>query len=436
VRGLSELVRRWGKLPFAACVKPAERLARAGLPLTEHAAEVINGDGKRDAGETAFLAQVFALARPFALPVKPGEVVRRPALAGTLAKLRTGGADAFYRGPIADEIVKATAAAGGVLSKDDLRAYDVVERPPLLTTYRGHRVYSMPPPSSGGIALSEALGILGEKMKEPPRGPGRFSSAYLHVLTEALKHAFADRARHLGDSDFVAVPLAKLGDPAYHRELAGRIDEQRTQKPERYGSPTAPAQPPHDGGTAHLSVIDGDGNAVALTTTVNLGYGSHVIAGSTGIILNDQMDDFAIAPDTPNAFRLIGNEKNGVAPGKRPLSSMTPTIVLEGDRVQLAVGGAGGPTIISGTLQVLLNVVDGGLDAQAASAAPRIHHQWSPDTLSLEPEFSRDVIEGLERRGHKTAPRGHIATVNVVVRTAEGVEAAAEFRSGGAPAGN
>jgi gamma-glutamyltranspeptidase/glutathione hydrolase len=435
VRGLSEIVRRWGKLPFSACVKPAERLAKAGTPLTDDAADVINGDGKRDAEFTAFLAQVFALGRPFVLPVKPGEIVRRPALAGTLARLRTGGADAFYGGPIADEIVKATVASGGVLSREDLRAYNVVERPALVTTYRGHRVFTMPPPSSGGIVITEALGILGEKLKDPPRGPGRFSSAYLHVLTEALKHGFADRARHLGDTDFVSVPLAKLSDPAYHRELAARIDDQHTQKPERYGLPTAPPRPPRDGGTTNLSVIDADGNAVALTTTVNLGYGSHVIAGSTGIILNDQMDDFAIAPDTPNAFKLIGNEKNAVAPGKRPLSSMSPTLVLEGDRALLAVGGAGGPTIISGTLQVLLNVVDGQLDAQAASSAPRIHHQWSPDVLGLEPEIPPDVIEGLERRGHKTSRREHICTVNIVVRTKDGVEAATEYRRGGAPAG-
>jgi len=160
-----------------------------------------------------------------------------------------------------------------------------------------------------------------------------------------------------------------------------------------------------------------------------------VIAGSTGIILNDEMDDFAIAPDTPNAFRLIGNDRNAVAPGKRPLSSMAPTLVLEGDQVKLAVGGAGGPTIISGTLQVLLNVVDGKLDAQAASSAPRIHHQWSPETLAVEPELPRDVLEGLERRGHKVVTRGHITTVNVVVKTPAGVEAATEFRRGGAPAG-
>lgn len=436
-RGLHELVKRWGKLPFAACVKPAERLARAGTPLTEHAADVINGDGKRDAEGIAFIGRVFALARrPFALPVKAGEIVRRPALATTLARLRAGGADAFYKGPVADEIVKAVTASGGVMTHQDLLDYNVVERPPVSTTYRGLKVFSMPPPSSGGIVVIEALGILAEKMREPPRGPGRFSSAYLHLLAEALKHGFADRARHLGDADFADVPMTKLADPAYHKELAGRIDDRKTLPPERYGFVTATAaRPPRDAGTTHLSVIDADGNAVALTTTVNLGYGSRVIAGPSGVILNDQMDDFAIEPETPNAFMLIGNEKNAVAPGKRPLSSMAPTLVLDGDKVKLAVGGAGGPRIISATLQILLNVVDGQMDVQAASSAPRISHHWYPDTLLLEPEIPRDVIDGLEKRGHKTAVRGHIATANAVARTDKGLEAATEFRSGGAPAG-
>jgi gamma-glutamyltranspeptidase/glutathione hydrolase len=323
-----------------------------------------------------------------------------------------------------------------VLTREDLRAYNVVERPALATTYRNYKVFTMPPPSSGGIVIAEALGILAEKMKEPPKGLGRFSSSYLHLLAEALKHGFADRARHLGDPDFVKVPIEKLTDPAYYKELAGRIDEQHTLKPERYGLATVPGTPPkEDHGTTHLSVMDADGNAVALTTTVNLGYGSHVVAGTTGIILNDQMDDFAMAPDVPNAFKLIGSEKNAVAPGKRPLSSMSPTLVMEGDKVRVAVGGAGGPTIISGTLQVLLNVIDGGLDAQQASSAPRIHHQWYPDVLALEPEYPRDVIENLEKRGHKTARREHITTVNVTVRTDKGVEAATEYRRGGAPAG-
>jgi gamma-glutamyltranspeptidase/glutathione hydrolase len=198
------------------------------------------------------------------------------------------------------------------------------------------------------------------------------------------------------------------------------------------------SQLPKDGGTSHLCVIDADGNAVALTTTVNLWFGAHLLAGRTGIVLNDQMDDFSIAPGTPNAFKLIQSAQNAVAPGKRPLSSMSPTIVLQDGVVKLVVGGAGGPNIISGTLQVLLNVIDQHLDAQAASAAPRIHHQWLPPTLSVEADVPRDVVEGLERRGHKVEVRGPnegVGFINVIVRNGDQLEAAAEFRSGGGPAG-
>jgi gamma-glutamyltranspeptidase/glutathione hydrolase len=360
--------------------------------------------------------------------------VRRPALARTLARLRTGGPDAFYRGPVAAALVAAVKKEGGVLSLEDLQAYAPTDRTPLTIPYRGHQVASMPPPSSGGIVIAQALGILERRVKDPSQ-ISRTSSAWLHLLTEALKHGFADRARHLGDPDFVDVPLGKLLDPAYHTDLAGRIADDKVLPPARYGFGGEPAALPKDGGTAHLSVIDAEGNAVALTTTVNLWFGAKIVAGDTGVVLNNQMDDFSLAPDVANAFGLVGTDKNAVAPRKRPLSSMSPTIVLEGDRVKMVVGGAGGPTIISGTLQVLLNVLDFKMDAQAASAAPRVHHQWRPDVLVHEPEIATDVVQALERRGHKTRPRDHLTLVNVVVRTADGVEAASELRGSGAPAG-
>jgi gamma-glutamyltranspeptidase/glutathione hydrolase len=199
-----------------------------------------------------------------------------------------------------------------------------------------------------------------------------------------------------------------------------------------------PGGPPavhQDGGTTHLCVIDADGNAVALTTTVNLGFGAHLVAGKTGVLLNNQMDDFSLQPGVPNAFGLVGSVQNGVAPRKRPLSSMTPTVVLDGDRVKLAVGAAGGPTIITATTQVLLNVLDFQLDAQAAVSAPRIHHQWVPEVLMLESDIPRDVREGLEKRGHKLRELPRIGVTNLIVRTDRGLEAAAEPRSAGAPAG-
>jgi gamma-glutamyltranspeptidase/glutathione hydrolase len=439
VRGLGEMVRRWGKLPFGRCVDPAERLATRGFPVSWRLAGDLALLGKRDPGLPALDAR---FATVFAAPVA-GKLLgenatwRRPDLAWTLGRLRAGGADAFYKGEIAAEMVKAVRGAGGVMTADDLSGYTATERVPLNTDYRGLRVYSMPPSSSGGVVLIEALGILSARYPDAATlaKEGRGSSAYLHVLAEALKHGFADRARSLGDTDFVTVDLAHLTSATYHAELARRIKPGAVLPRDAYGTLGGGPVVHKDGGTTHLSVIDADGNAVALTTTVNLGFGAKLVAGKTGILLNDQMDDFSLQPGTPNAFGLIGNEQNAVAGKKRPLSSMTPTIALDGDRVRVVVGAAGGPTIISSTTQVLLNVVDWKLDAQAAVAAPRIHDQWFPEVLGVEPDIAPDVLEGLERRGHKTKVFPHIGTANVLVRTDAGIEAGAEPRSPSGPAG-
>ena len=428
VRGLGEMVRRWGARPFRDCVGPAQRLARSGAPVSWRVADEMTAWSR-------FL--------PGGRPLPEGALMRRPDLAGTLGKLLRFGPDAFYTGAIADDIVKAVRDAGGVLTHQDLARYTATDRAPLETAYRGLRVYSMPPPSSGGIAVSEVLGSLAALAA---RGHdlgklGRGSSAHLHVVAESFKHAFADRARHLGDADFVPVPTAHLTGAAYHRDLAARIVPDRVLPRESYGTPEAGdagdagAQPAKGGGTSHLSVIDADGNAVALTTTINLSFGAKLVAGKTGIILNDEMDDFSLQPGVPNAFGLIGNDENAVAPGKRPLSSMTPTLVLEGDRVKIAVGAAGGPKIITATAQILLNVIDFKLDAMAANAAPRIHHQWIPEVLSLEADVPQDVVAALERRGHRTKVVPRLATANLLVRTERGLEAAADPRGAGAVAG-
>ena len=434
VRGLAEMVRRWGALPFRRCVDAAARLAARGFPVSSRLANSVGGVDAKAAGEDRRLIELFA-----SKPLREGDVIKRPDLAWTLGKLRAGGADAFYKGEIAAEIVKAVRAAGGVMTAEDLASYVVVERAPVETMFRGLRVLSMPPPSSGGVALVETLGVW---QARHPAGAdvarlGRGSSASLHGLVEAFKHGFADRARHLGDPDFVTVDVAHLVDPRYHAELARRIKPDAVLPRDAYGTLVGPpASPPRDGGTSHLSVIDDKGNAVALTSTVNLGFGAHLVAGKTGIVLNNEMDDFSLQPGVPNAFGLIGNEQNAVAPGKRPLSSMAPTIALDADgKVRAVVGAAGGPTIISSVAQVLLNVVDFKLDAQAAISAPRVHHQWFPDTLVLEPEIPRDVVDGLARRGHKTTTTPRIGTANLLVKTDAGIEAAAEPRSPSQPAG-
>jgi gamma-glutamyltranspeptidase/glutathione hydrolase len=434
VRGLGEMVRRWGKLSFARCVDGAQRLAARGFPVSWRLSRNIGTiDHKEaEAGDRKFL-EIFATK-----PLAEGTTWKRPDLAWTLGKLRTGGADAFYKGEVAKELVTAVKNAGGVLSAEDLAGYTVTERTPLATDYRGLRVYSMPPSSSGGVVLVETLGVMANHYPTDAdlQRDGHGSSAYLHIVSEALKHGFADRARFLGDTDFVSVDMAHLTSAAYHAELARRIKPNAVLPRDAYGTLGAPPAVHKDGGTTHLSVIDADGNAVALTTTVNLGFGAHLVAGKTGIVLNDQMDDFSLTPGVPNAFGLIGNEQNAVAGGKRPLSSMTPTIAVDGaGQVKVVVGAAGGPTIISATAQVLLNVVDWKLDAQAAVAAPRIHDQWFPDLLMVEDDIPRDVTAGLEQRGHKVKEMPHIGVVNVLVRTEHGIEAGAEPRSPSTPAG-
>ncbi|MES1157614.1 MAG: gamma-glutamyltransferase, partial [Haliangium ochraceum] len=455
VRGLAELVRRFGRLPFARCVAPAEALARGAARVSWRLAEVVEKEKDKDkdkektaardragadgqVGGQRFLETIFdkAPGRPLALGV--GDTFRRGDLARTLARLRARGADAFYKGEIAEKLVASVRDAGGVMSRDDLERYAPVERTPIEVRYRGLRVLSMPPPSSGGVALAQTLGILAARFPEAAdlMKLGWGSSAYLHALAEATKHAFADRARHLGDPDFVKVPLDRLLSPDYHAELARRLKDNAVGPSDSYGTPDAPADLHRDGGTTHLSVVDAEGNAVALTTTVNLGFGARFVAGKTGVLLNDQMDDFAMQPGVPNGFGLIGSAQNAVAANKRPLSSMTPTIALRGDEVKLVVGAAGGPTIITATTQVFLNVIDWNMDAQAAIAAPRVHHQWFPEVLMTEPEISRDVSDGLTKRGHKVRQIPHIGVSNLIVRNPGGsLEVAAEPRSPSTPAG-
>jgi gamma-glutamyltranspeptidase/glutathione hydrolase len=433
VAGLGEMVKRWGKKPFSACVDPAQRLAAKGAPASWRLPQVLAAIAKEPAPADPVFAKMFLGP---GMP-KEGEIFKRPELAATLAKLRAGGPGAFYKGPIAAEIVKAVDAAGGVMTAEDLATYAPVERAPLETTHRGLRVLTMPPPSSGGVALVETLGILDARwptLADLPK-EGAASPAYLHTLAEAFKHAFADRARYLGDPDFVSVDVPKLTSAAYAAGLAKRITPGAVLPSDAYGSLGPRAAPPKDGGTTHLVVIDAAGNAVSLTTTINLSFGARLVAGKTGIVLNNQMDDFVIQVGVPNAFGLIGNEQNAVAPKKRPLSSMTPTLVMDRDKVRVAVGGAGGPTIITATTEVLLDVVDWKMDAQAAVVAPRIHAQWFPDVVGAEPALPPATVAALGRTGQKIRPAPMIGKVNVLVRTDKGIDAASEPRSPSGPAG-
>ncbi|HVN84015.1 MAG TPA: gamma-glutamyltransferase [Candidatus Binatia bacterium] len=425
IAGLAHAVRRYGRLQLAVVMEPAIRLARDGFPIGEHLADEI-ARGREAIAAYPALAAVLLHADGTARAV--GERLQFPALAQTLTQIADQGPQAFYSGATAADLVETVREAGGVFTRDDLASYRPLERPVLRGRYRGRTVLTMPPPSSGGGVLLQILNIIA---RDDLAALGAQSPTTLHLLAEAMKHAFADRAEVYGDPDFVRVPLPQLLSPRYAETLRNRISARTTFDRSFYGQ----ADPPRDAGTSHLSVIDGEGNAVALTTTINTGFGSLVMSPRTGVILNNEMDDFAAQPGVPNVFGLVGAAANAVAPRKRPLSSMTPTIVLDHGRPVLIVGGSGGPLIITATLQTLLNVVDFDLDAAAAIAAPRIHDQWVPDVLAVEPGIDGATRDALARRGHLIKEMPRMGAVQAIRVDGGGLDGAADPRKGGAAVG-
>ena len=438
-RGLADLVRRYGKLPFSRCVEPALKLSR-GFSVSPWLAQHIQDEITRnpDSGPK-LIGKIFSIDQQAARRLRTGDQVGRPNLTATLERLAREGAEVLYQGELARSIVGEVRAAGGVLTLDDLTRYAPVDRLPLTTTFLGHRILVMPPPSAGGTIQIEVLGILANHATSLKREESPVSPGYLHLLVEALKHGFADRAHFLGDPAFTRVPLEHLLDVSYHRELAGRIRDDRVLGHRDYGTFDRPAGgPARDAGTAHISVVDKAGNAVALTTTINLEFGSRIVA--SGIVLNNEMDDFARTTGSPNiygadVFSLSGSEANLPRPGKRPVSSMSPTIVL-GDRgVEMVAGAAGGPRIVSATLQLMLDVLVFGHDARQAMTSPRIHHQWEPEILYFEPATPSETLRALENIGHRTRSRADIGKANLILRSTLGLDVAADPRSGGEPAG-
>jgi gamma-glutamyltranspeptidase/glutathione hydrolase len=330
--------------------------------------------------------------------------------------------------------VESLQSGGGIITAKDLRSIAPKERQVLRGEFLGKQILAMPPPSSGGIALLEVLNVLSAWNKNHPADVGTLTHnqpLYLQLLTEAMKHAYADRAEYLGDTDFVKVPIRRLISREYAQELAGRISLKETKPLKSYGR----TQPVKDAGTSHFSVMDAAGNAVACTETINTVFGSLFVEPKFGIVLNNEMDDFAAIPGEPNAFGLIQSEANAVEPGKKPLSSMTPTIVLHDGKAVLALGGSGGPRIISSTLQVLLNVMWFGKEPQEAVALPRIHHQWLPNVLYIEDPLLEKMQTPLEQRGHKIEKRNNLAVVQAILRTPQGLKAASDPRKHGSPAG-
>jgi len=404
VAGLVEARKRFGTLSLATLVAPAFKLASDGFPLDVTLRIAIE---RQQSGMKRF-ADLGRIFMPNSEVPKEGEVIRQAELAETLKVIAQQGAEIFYQGRIAEAIAETIKNNGGVMTLEDLKNYKAVWREPLIGTYRNRTIVTMPPPSSGGVALLEMLNILeGYKLDQLQHN----SPAYLHLITETMKHAFADRAQFLGDPDFVHVPIRKLTSKDYALWMRGRISPDKTQPPNFYGYYNYNAE---KGGTTHFSVIDRFGNAVSCTQSVNTRFGSKLIAARTGIVLNNEMDDFAIHSGVGNVYGLVGNEANSLQPNKRPLSSMSPTIILQNGRPELVVGAAGGPRIISATLQTILNVIDFHMPVGAAVEAPRIHHQWLPERLNVETKIGEEARKGLAQRGHTLRQQTELGVVQAI----------------------
>lgn len=431
VAGLTHLHAMLGKLDWKKVVEPAQRYAergfRVGWWLAQAAAVVVE---RSEPG-----SPLRAWLTPNNKPLAQGRWVRRSKLARTLQLIADQGAAGFYGGPVADDIVKSVQAAGGVITRADLASYKVIDRAPLVGEWGKYRLATMPLPSSGGLALLEMLGIIDAASIDLAK-LGAGSSAALHVIAEVLKHAFADRARFLGDAKPAKLLAERFLDKKRLARLARKLGR-RVRSHRSYGDPGlgSAAGTREGSGTSHLCVIDEDGNAVALTTTVNGYFGSGVITRTSGIVLNNEVDDFTLAAGVPNMFGLVQSDYNLVGPGKRPLSSMTPVLVLEGDKVVGCAGGSGGPKIISNTFQVLLNIFVFDMTVREAVDAPRIHHQWEPDKLLIDKPTAADVVDALKRRGHDVELTDRPSAVQAIRVDRDGVRhGASDPRKGGAPA--
>lgn len=419
VAGMVEAHKRFGTLSFEKVLAPAVSYALKGFPVQRPLLRTVNR-------HLSTISQLPNFSRIFlkadGTPYKEGEILRQPELGEALKAIAREGPRVFYEGWIALALARHLKQAGGIITPEDFKAYRAVWRGPILGRYRKRLVITMPPPSSGGVALIQMLNVLeGHRLGEIRHN----STTYLHLLAETLKHAFADRAKHLGDPDFVSIPIPKLLSKEYAAWIRSRISSVYTHPPDYYG---VAAYRVERGGTTHFGVLDKDGNAVACSLTINSSFGSKILVRETGIILNNEMDDFSISPGVPNSYGLVGGQANAIEPKKRPLSSMTPTIILEDDRPLLIVGASGGPRIISATLQTILNALDFHMPIKEAVGAPRIHHQWKPNTLMVERDIGQDVRASLRRRGHRIKERGAVGIVQGILAVQGSVSGAADPR--------
>ena len=421
--GMALALERYGTLSLAEALAPAIALAENGIEVGPELADSLKSAAQR-------LQKWPSSARIFykegGAPYEPGEILVQSDLARSLRLIAEQGPDIFYDGAIGEQIVAEVARAGGNLTTDDLRAYKAVVRAPVRGAYRGYEILSMPPPSSGGVHIVQILNTL-EDLPIGFLGPN--SAETIHLMAEAMKYAYADRSEYLGDPDFVDVPVKALTSKAYAKEIRARISTGRA-------APAAEIKPgdltPYESpDTTHFSVVDRAGNAVANTYTLNFGYGTGLVAEGTGILLNNELDDFSAKPGVPNAYGLIGGEANAVGPNKRPLSSMSPTIVLKDGQPFLVTGSPGGSRIITTTLQVIMNVIDHGMNVAEATYAPRIHHQWLPHELRIEEGISPDTIRLLEQKGHKVVVKDTMGSTQSIMVTERGLYGSSDPRTPG-----
>jgi gamma-glutamyltranspeptidase/glutathione hydrolase len=401
----------YGHKSLKELILPAAEVAGRGFVLDAHYAGRLKAE---EADLARFPSSKAVYFKRDGQLYAEGDTFRQPNLAATYRNIAAGGANWFYLGPFGRAVETWMKANGGIMTARDFETYHIALREPITTTYRGNQIISFPPPSSGGVHVAEILNILEafdlKAMEEPSR---------IHVIAEAMKLAFADRAFWLGDSDFANVPRG-LVDRAYAAGLAAKINLKHTTPVPDHGLPPGWQNKFFQKHTTHFSVADAEGNWVACTTTINTTFGSKVVIPGTGVVMNNQMDDFSAQPGVPNYFGLVGSEANAVGPGKRPLSSMSPTIVMKNGKPILALGAAGGPTIISQVVLALVNMLDLDMPPERAIAQPRWHHQWSPDQLQIEKSVSAATRAKLREMGHELKPANNIGATQIVGRTANG----------------
>ncbi|WP_038470540.1 gamma-glutamyltransferase [Candidatus Sodalis pierantonius] len=418
VAGLTLALSRYGSMDLARVMQPAIRLAEQGFIVNQALAGDLAHYGRENLVHYANSRAVFFKAN--GQPYTAGERLRQSQLARSLTLIAHQGSRAFYHGDIARQIVAEMRRRGGLINRQDLANYQALERRPVMGSYRGYEIYSMPPPSSGGVHIIQILNIL-ENFDLAKMGAG--SANAIQVMSEAMKYAYADRSQYLGDPDFVSVPVQALTSKAYAKTQAQRIDLNHA----RPSSTIRPGQLQlyESDQTTHYSVVDKNGYAVAVTYTLNTYFGSGIMAGNSGILLNNEMDDFSAKPGSPNLFGLVGADANAIAPRKRPLSSMSPTLVVKDGKIWLMTGSPGGSHIITTVLQMVVNTIDFGMNIAEATAAPRFHQQWTPDELRLEKGFSPDTLRLLQEKGQTLAIKPVMGSVQSIMRLPDGTLAGA-----------